>query len=71
LRARNVKKAPNAVYTTEELAVDPDLIRVQPEAIGREDWWSVAATSGRQNWTGTGLPRKSVINLDSEIKGHR
>lgn len=38
LRARNIKKALDAVYATEDSVVDPALARLQSEALGREKW---------------------------------
>ncbi|HEX5410320.1 MAG TPA: ChpI protein [Terriglobia bacterium] len=38
LRARNVKKALDAVYASEDSAPDPVLARMQSEALGREEW---------------------------------
>ncbi len=38
LRARNVKKALDAVYATEHSELDPSLDRLQREAIGKEEW---------------------------------
>jgi antitoxin MazE6 len=38
LRARNVKKALDAVYATEDSALDPGLARLQSEALDREEW---------------------------------
>ena len=37
LRARNIKKALDAVYATENSALDPALGRLQSEALGREE----------------------------------
>jgi hypothetical protein len=38
LRARNVKKALDAVYATQDSAPDLALARLQGEAVGREKW---------------------------------
>lgn len=38
LRARNVKKALDAVYATEDSTLDPALVRSQNEALDTEGW---------------------------------
>lgn len=38
LRARNIKKALDAVYAIEDSALDPGLAGMQSEALGREKW---------------------------------
>jgi hypothetical protein len=38
LHARNVKKALDAVYASEDSALDPALVRLQREAVGQEVW---------------------------------
>ena len=38
LRAANVKKALDAVYTSEDSALDSALTRLQSEALDRENW---------------------------------
>lgn len=38
LRARNVKRALDTVYATEDSALDPALARLQSEALDREEW---------------------------------
>jgi len=38
LRAKNVKKALDAVYATEDSTLDPALARLQKEAVGPEEW---------------------------------
>ncbi|HET9179950.1 MAG TPA: ChpI protein [Terriglobia bacterium] len=37
-RARNIKRALDAVYAGEDSALDPVLARLQSEAIDREEW---------------------------------
>jgi len=37
-RARNIKKALDAVYATEDSSLEAGLDRLQSEGLGREDW---------------------------------
>lgn len=37
-RARNIKRALDAIYAAEDSGLDPVLARLQSEAVGREKW---------------------------------
>ncbi len=38
VRARNLKKALDAIYASEDSALDPAYARMQSEAVGQEEW---------------------------------